>query len=152
MGAERRLVVAQHLLQRMLEHCLEEKPLEACGILTGRGDRILHIYATDNCRRSPVYFEVDPDQQEQALREMERQGDTLIGIYHSHPTSPARPSGSDIRMAVHFPEAVRVIVSLAGPTEVAAYLIQAGAAREIEIQTLSDGVGEWHDLRAERSG
>ncbi len=144
----RRLEIGQHLLQRMLEHCWEDRPHEACGILTGRGNQVLHGYATDNARRSPVYYEVDPAQQLKVLTEMDGRGDELIAIYHSHPTSPPKPSGNDIRMAVNWADALRVIVSLAdGRTETRAYLIRGGRSYEIPMLITHDGVGEWHDLR-----
>lgn len=140
--------IGQHLLRRVLEHCLEEKPLEACGIMTGRDRTVLDVYATENAKRSPVFYEVDPEQQERVLREMARRGDELIAIYHSHPTTPAEPSANDIRLAVHWPSALRVIISLAGPSAVRAFLIERGRVATVPIATLQDLPGEWHDLRA----
>lgn len=144
---ERRLLIGQHLLQMIMEHCLDEKPYEACGILTGRNGQVLHAYATDNAKQSPVYYEVDPDQQERVLREMERRGERLIGIYHSHPTAPAFPSANDIRQAVHYPEAIRLIVSLNGPTSVGAFLIRHGKVSPVALCSPREAVGAWHDLR-----
>lgn len=144
---EQCLIIPQHLLQRIIEHCLEEKPIEACGILTGRDGRVLHAFATDNSKRSPVYYEVDHAQQKLVLQGMEKRGEQVVGIYHSHPTTPAVPSNTDIRMAVHYPEAYRVIVSLNGPTDVRAYLIQYGKARRVNLHAPVDAGGEWHDLR-----
>lgn len=150
---ERRLMIGQHLLQRILEHCLEEKPYEACGILTGRAGRVLCAYATDNIKRSPVLYEVEPEQQENVLREMAERGEELVGIYHSHPTAPAQPSLNDVNLAVHYPDAFRVIISLAGPTDVRAFLIQEGKVRDVMIAILTDVGGQFHDLRqtAERA-
>ncbi|MFZ5816281.1 MAG: Mov34/MPN/PAD-1 family protein, partial [Bacillota bacterium] len=128
-----RLVIGQQLLQRILEHCLEEKPYEACGILTGRAGRVLHAYATDNAKRSPVFYEVDVEHQEQVLREIVARGEELVGIYHSHPTAPAMPSLNDVNQAVHYPEAVRVIISLAGPTDIRAFLIRNGKVHDVII-------------------
>lgn len=142
------LVIGQHLLQRMLEHCMEEKPYEACGILTGRDGKVLHAYATENAKRSPVFYEVDQRHQERVLREMAGRGEELVAIYHSHPTSAAQPSMNDIKLAVYYPEAVRVIISLAGPTDVRAFLIQKGKVHTVTIHSLQDAGGEWHDLRS----
>lgn len=141
------LVVGQHILQRIREHCLEEKPLEACGILTGRQGRVLHAYATDNARRSPVFYEVDLEQQAWVLNAMEARREELVAIYHSHPTSAPEPSVNDIRLAIHYPEAIRVIVSLNGPTEVRAFLIREGKVQPVELHSPADAGGEWHDLR-----
>jgi len=143
----KRLAIAQHLLQRVLEHCLEEKPIEACGIMTGKDGSVLHAYATENAKRSPVFYEVQPAQQERVLREMAGRGEQLIAIYHSHPTTPAEPSVNDIRLAVHWPHALRVIISLAGPSDMRAYLIQRGQVEGVPISILHDQPGEWHDLR-----
>jgi proteasome lid subunit RPN8/RPN11 len=144
---ERRLLIPQHLLQSILEHCLDEKPFEACGILTGRAGRVLHAYATDNSKRSPVYYEVEQAQQERVLHDMAERGEELVGIYHSHPTAPAEPSGSDIRLAVHYPDVVRVIISLSGPTSVKAYLIQDGVVWPVRLDSPHQTQGAWHDVR-----
>jgi [CysO sulfur-carrier protein]-S-L-cysteine hydrolase len=149
--SSRRLIIGQHLIQRILEHCLEEKPCEACGILTGRNGRVLHAYATDNVKRSPVYYEVDPEQQQWVLTTMEEQGEELVAIYHSHPTAAAVPSANDIRLAVHYPEAVRVIVSLAGPAVVKAFLIQNGKVLNVELDSPHSAGGVFHDLRGRGS-
>lgn len=145
--AGRQLLVPQPLLQRILEQCLEEKPFEACGILTGRGGRVTHAYATENLRRSPVFYEVDPAHQRQVLEETAERGEELVGIYHSHPTTPAEPSVNDISLAVHWPEAIRVIVSLVGPASIRAFLIQQGQVESVTIVTPGDITGHWHDLR-----
>lgn len=147
----RRLVIGQHLIQRILEHCLEEKPFEACGILTGRGGQVVHAYATDNIRRSPIFYEVDPDQQELVLRTMEERGEELVAIYHSHPTAAALPSSNDIKLAVYYPDAIRVIVSLAGPAVVKAFLIQNGKVSDVQLDSPHDAGGIWHDLRGSSS-
>lgn len=145
---ERHLVIGQHLLQRILEHCLEEKPFEACGILTGKNGHVLHAYATDNCKRSPVYYEVEPSQQESVLLEMAARQEELVAIYHSHPSAPPEPSHNDIRLAVHWPEAIRVIVSLAGPAHIKAFLIQQGKVYPVDIAARREDPGVWHDLRS----
>lgn len=152
---KRRLVIGQHLRQRILEHCHEEKPNEACGIMTGRNGRVLHGYATDNAKQSPIFFEVDLTQQAVVLAEMQRRGEELLAIYHSHPKTEATPSRNDINMAVHYPDALRVIISLAGSrAEMRAYLIRGDKVHLVEIDYPSDGTGQWQDLRGygERTG
>lgn len=148
--AERRLIIGRRLLQQVLEHCLEEKPLEACGILAGRQGLVTTVFATDNARRSTIYYEVDPEQQEEALRRIAERGEALLGIYHSHPRAPAAPSANDIEQAVHYPDAIRLIVSLDGPTDVGAFLIRNGQAEEVPMQILEGLDGVFCDLRGWR--
>jgi [CysO sulfur-carrier protein]-S-L-cysteine hydrolase len=138
-------------VQRIIEHCLEEKPNEACGILTGRSGHVLHAYATENIRHSPVFYEVAPDQQEHVLKAMAERGEELVAIYHSHPTASARPSATDIRLAEHYPEAIRVIISLAGPSDMRAYLIEGKQVHHVAISAPQDAGGTWHDLRPGRT-
>lgn len=143
----RGLVIPQRILQGMLEHCLEEKPLEACGILTGREGRVVRGFATTNIKHSPVFYEVDPAQQEWVLRQTEEQGEELVAIYHSHPTAAAHPSANDIRLAVYYPEAVRVIISLAGPADVRAFRIRGSHVERVTFSSPQDATGRWFDLR-----
>ncbi|OTA40820.1 MAG: hypothetical protein A6D92_12920 [Symbiobacterium thermophilum] len=150
MSAQRRLVIGRRLLQQVLEHCLEEKPVEACGILAGKGGRVTCAYAADNARRSTVFYEVDPEQQGEALRRIAERGEELLGIYHSHPKAPAVPSQSDIAQAVHYPDAIRLIVSLDGPTEVGAFRIADGRVEEVPLQVLERLGGDFCDLRGWR--
>ena len=149
MSTEESLVISQYLLQKIREHCLEEKPMEACGILTGKDGRVLHAYATASARPSPIYYEVLPEHQERVLRETADRGESLIAIYHSHPTAPAIPSATDIRLAVHYPEALRVIVSLVRGTDVRAFRIRDGRSRPVDIVALQSPDGAWHNLREE---
>ncbi len=54
---------------------------------------------------------MDPHEQIRHFHMIEEQGLDLLGIYHSHPVSPAYPSPTDLSMA-YYPEAVYAIVSL----------------------------------------
>ncbi|MEW8979202.1 MAG: M67 family metallopeptidase [Symbiobacterium sp.] len=146
--AAQRLVIGRRLLQRILEHCLEEKPVEACGILAGRDGQVRAVFATDNARNSPIFFEVEREQQEEALRRIAVQGHELVGIYHSHPTAPAAPSSYDVEQAVHYPDAIRLIISLNGPASIGAYRICGERVEEVPL-FIGDGPGgEFFDLRA----
>lgn len=96
----------------MLDHLRAGLPNEACGLLAGLGNRVTHVLAADNIAARPrVEYEMDPGQQLQRFEFIEAQGLDLVGIYHSHPFSPAHPSATDLARAF-YPEAVYVIVSL----------------------------------------
>ena len=72
--------------------------------------------------------------------EIEDAGEELVGIYHSHPRSPAYPSPTDRREA-HWPAAAYVLVSLrdadpAHPQEIHAYRIsERDAVTELALET-----------------
>ena len=73
----------------------------------------------------------------QTLLEMEHKGESLLGIYHSHPHGAAAPSETDIAQAA-YPEAAQVIVSLLdwSRPQFRAYLIQDTQAHEIPLEIL----------------
>jgi proteasome lid subunit RPN8/RPN11 len=95
----------------MLTHLLEEYPLEGCGLLAGKDDLVLRLYAIENRLESPTTYEMEPQQQLHAMLDMEDRGLDLLAIFHSHPSGPETPSAHDIATA-YYPEAAHVIVSL----------------------------------------
>lgn len=60
---------------------------------------------------------MDAEEQIRAMRHMRLAGETLIGIFHTHPDSPAAPSAKDRELAA-YPGVVYLILSLAGKTPV----------------------------------
>ena len=86
-------------------------PLEVCGLLSGQNGRIIHHYPIPNQLKSPVAFEMEPQQQIETMLAIEAQGEQLIAMYHSHPKGPARPSATDIVQA-YYPELIQFILSL----------------------------------------
>lgn len=127
----------------IIEHCSAAYPNEACGILAGRDGRVERVYRMRNARPGPASYEMDPDEQFRALKEIRRDGMVLAGIFHSHTSSPAYPSGIDVQQAYwpgtlfpNYPEAVYVIVSFRDPGApvVKGFRIQDGAVDEVELR------------------
>lgn len=88
----------------MVAHCLDGYPLEACGLLGGTVDqpgtgRVDACYPVDNVAASARVYEVDPRGLLRADRTAEAAGGQLIGVYHSHTHTDARPSPTDIAQA-----------------------------------------------------
>lgn len=96
----------------MYLHCLEERPYEACGLLSGRNGRAETIWRMANVDKSPVSFSMDMDQIESVFQTIRARQEQLVAVYHSHPTAPPIPSREDIAFAA-YPEAAYIIVSLA---------------------------------------
>ena len=71
--------------------------VEACGLLLGtcddRGWRIAATAPLRNTANSATFFEFDPAE---LLDHDLRHGAAIIGVYHSHPGGPARPSPTDL--------------------------------------------------------
>ena len=121
-------------LDELIEHARAEAPNEACGILAGQGELVTKVYRGTNVDANPeVRYYLDPVQQLETFRDVEGNGWEVVGIYHSHPQSPAFPSGIDLDLA-YYPDVAYVIVSLApGCPEVRAFRITGGEVIEEQL-------------------
>lgn len=92
-----RLLILQPVIwQRMLEDVRARTPLEACGLLAGKGNRIEKVYPTANVLASAVRFQMAPEEQLKAFLDIEARQLELLAIYHSHPGGPPQPSPTDL--------------------------------------------------------
>jgi proteasome lid subunit RPN8/RPN11 len=95
------LRVAQLFIEQIHEHGVRDYPNECCGALLGReedGHRtVLGLLPLVNQRNdSPRNrFSITSEDVRLAEKEAKAKGWELIGWYHSHPDSPARPSEFD---------------------------------------------------------
>ncbi|MDQ7849354.1 MAG: M67 family metallopeptidase [Armatimonadota bacterium] len=121
-------------LEEMIAHARETFPLECCGLLAGRDGQVLRVYRGHNVDQSPYTYRLDDRQLLQFLREMDREGLEIVGIYHSHTASQAAPSRTDVARAF-YPEAVYVIISLqqAQRPEVRGFRIVDGRVSEEDV-------------------
>jgi proteasome lid subunit RPN8/RPN11 len=126
------LTVTREQVAEMVEHARQEAPNECCGLLFGRDGRVERVFRGTNIDRSPRTYQMDPRELLEIPR-MEAQGLELVGIYHSHPASPARPSSTDVARAF-YPDVAYVIISLAtADPDVRAYRIADGQVRDAEL-------------------
>lgn len=104
------------LKQQMLEHALQHPQLEACGLIGGVAGLAKSYYPIENIADDPAHrFLMEPQQQISAMRKMRDRGETLSGIFHSHPDTAAEPSANDLELA-SYPDVIYFIASLAGKT------------------------------------
>lgn len=85
----------------MIRHALAGHPNEACGMLLGRIQDDIHVVRkavlTRNRMQSPVRFAIPDEDIIRAYRTAAESGMDVVGVYHSHPASPAVPSGTDAK-------------------------------------------------------
>lgn len=131
------LDIPQDILDTMVDHARTEAPIEACGILAGRDGRIQTSYPMTNTDTSSEHFMMEPAEQFKVAKEIRAAGLDMLGVYHSHPETPARPSQEDIRLALA-PGVAHVIVSLLDPEcpMVKGFEIRDGQVTEITISAV----------------
>jgi proteasome lid subunit RPN8/RPN11 len=122
------------MLDELVAHAREEMPNECCGLIASKDGEAMKVYRAANSEASPVRYGLDPHEQYRIMMEIEDQGWTLGGIYHSHTRSAAYPSQTDVNLAF-YPDALYVIVSVEDPVkpDVRAFRIVDGKIDEAEI-------------------
>ncbi|MGH9301513.1 MAG: Mov34/MPN/PAD-1 family protein [Acidimicrobiales bacterium] len=86
---------------RMIGHCYDGLPYEACGLLAGvpATGQALEVYPTRNVAESARVYTVDPVEHLKADRDAESRGLEIIGVFHSHTHTDAYPSPTDVAQA-----------------------------------------------------
>lgn len=105
------ITIPGSIINKMIEHSKTEFPHEACGILAGNDNKVSAIYKMTNTDKSAESFFMDPKEQFSVIKNMRKNNLDMLAIYHSHPSTPARPSTRDIEMAL-YPQTSYIIVSL----------------------------------------
>jgi proteasome lid subunit RPN8/RPN11 len=112
------LMISRELIESIREHGKKAYPNECCGVLLGRIENsrksVVKLRPMENAREdSPqnryLISSRDLLEAEKAARAL---GLDIVGVYHSHPDHPARPSEFDREHA--FPWYSYIIVSVRG--------------------------------------
>ncbi|WP_423247893.1 M67 family metallopeptidase [Thermus albus] len=123
------LYVSRRLLEETRTHLDKEVPREGVGLWAGRRE-VERVIPLPNVHPEPlVGYLAEPLALLRALKELEREGLSLLAIYHSHPKGPALPSPTDIREARW-----RVPYVIFGTDGVRAFLLPEG--REVPLSLL----------------
>ncbi|MGQ9629097.1 MAG: M67 family metallopeptidase [bacterium] len=136
------MILPRGVLDDMIRHCKEEYPNEACGILSGKDGIVRRMYRMTNAEASPTGYYMRPEEQFKVAKEIRRNGEEILGAYHSHTRTEAYPSARDVREA-YDDSLLYFILSLKDwqNPEIRAFWIRDGKAEEEEI-SIKEGVKE----------
>ena len=110
------------------QHAQAEAPNEACGVVVLRDGRAERYEPGRNRAASPYRFELDVDPEVWFL---EDEGNELA-VFHSHLSSPARPSRTDVENIGLWEGRPYLILSL-GTGELAAFTIEGGRISKLDL-------------------
>lgn len=109
------LVLGRRELDGVVSHCRELSPVEACGVLVGevrvRARLVRRVFKTRNVLGSSSAYQIDPEELLRVFLEAEAESMEVLGFYHSHPFSSARPSEVD-RSSAYYPGYSYLICSI----------------------------------------
>lgn len=122
------------IYRSMLKLARAKSPIEACAVLGGAEGRVSEFIEMTNADNSPEHFSFVPEEQFAAVKKLRAAGKKMIGIWHSHPASPARMSEEDLRLA-YTPDVAYVILSLVDTDRpvLKAFNVIEGKPREIRL-------------------
>lgn len=108
------ITITNEAYNSLLTQAQNDAPNESCGYLLGTDkETVTENYPMTNIDHSPEHFSFDPKEQFAAIKYARSKGLVVVGNWHSHPTTPSRPSEEDIRLAFD-PNILYFILSLAG--------------------------------------
>src|SRR3954469_2686704 len=117
----------------MIGHAYDGYPLEACGLLVGRGSTVRRFVPCTNEAASARVYTLAPRELLRAELAAEDEGLAVIGVFHSHTHSEPYPSPTDVAQAPD-PDWHYVIVSLKRDApETRSYRIVDGAIAEEQV-------------------
>lgn len=99
------LELAASLQDRLQGWACAGYPHECCGLLLGRaGDGVVRVAEVvqarnANAERRRDRYEIDPEDFLRADARSRERGLDIVGVWHTHPDHPARPSATDLERA-----------------------------------------------------
>jgi proteasome lid subunit RPN8/RPN11 len=132
------MITTQDVLERIRQHGTDAYPEEGCGFLLGTvtddgTNRVTDIRRATNrqAERRTRRYQLTAEDYRAADEAAREQGLDVVGVYHSHPDHPARPSETDLEEAT-FPGYTYVIVS-----------VHDGAPKDLTAWTLAPDRSEF---------
>jgi proteasome lid subunit RPN8/RPN11 len=133
------LQIRRDLVDQMVAHARRDHPDEACGVIPGPEDseRPERFVPMTNAARSPTFYHFDSEEQRVLWKEMAKNDESPLVIYHSHTATEAYPSRTDIDLA-QYPEAHYVLISTRHPEEIElrSYRILDGEVTEEPVEVV----------------
>ena len=134
------LTITSAIRDEIVAHAKRDHPDEACGIVAGPegSDLAERLVPMINAAGSPTFYEFDSGELLALYKQMWANDEEPVVIYHSHTSTEAYPSRTDIGLASE-PGAHYVLVSTrehgnsAGPVEFRSYRIIDGQVTEEEV-------------------
>lgn len=142
------MTIDQAIYDAIIAHARADHPDEACGVVAGPAgsDRPTRYIPMANAERSPTFYSFDSAEHFKVWREMDDRDEEPVIIYHSHSSTEAYPSRTDISYAGE-PGAHYVLVSTRdadglGGFQFRSFRIVDGVVDEEPVTVVPPGPGE----------
>jgi proteasome lid subunit RPN8/RPN11 len=113
-------------IEQIKTHAIKTYPEECCGLLLGKDKLVKQVWETENTWSGEIFttpdaskrnrFSIAPQTLLDATKKARQLHLDIIGIYHSHPDHPPKPSEFD-RAIAHFCYSYLIISLTEGQTQ-----------------------------------
>ena len=128
-----KLFIPIEISKKILGYVMEKFPEEACGLVAGHDNKVIIEFLIANHLHSAVKYSMDPMELYLALEKIEANQIELVGIFHSHPQGPSRPSETDIKEFLYPCVATIICFPESDVWKMKAFLIENDWYTEIEL-------------------
>lgn len=135
------LKIESEVYDQMLALAGRESPVEACGVLGGTDGLISVFIPMTNADNAHDHYSLVPEEQFAAVKKLRAEKKKILGIWHSHPASPARMSDEDLRLAYDESIAYLILSLQDGSAPVLkGFHVVDGKPQEVRLR-----IGDHHD-------
>jgi proteasome lid subunit RPN8/RPN11 len=122
------VVIPAEIRAELEQHARAEEPNEACGLVAFKDGRAARYLPARNAAASPYRFELEIEPENWFLED----DGFELAVFHSHISSPPRPSRTDVENIGLWDGRPYLILSLR-TGELAAWRIEAGGVSPVEL-------------------
>lgn len=138
--------ISEQDLTLLHQHAEDNLPSESAALLFGTiTNNIVKVKRAElvenDSKNKLTSFSINPEVEYQLLIEAEELGETLVGIYHSHP-APAEPSKTDLRNMQLNPVIWLISSKLTGEWISKAYVLDGPTVSEVLIKYVGSTVSD----------
>ena len=130
------------LYDKIIAYAKEHLPEEACGLIAGVEEEdfreIKEVYFLENIDHAIDHFSLDPKEQMTAIKDMREKGIKPLGNWHSHPSSPSRPSEEDIRLAYDSKASYMILSLMAQNAVLNSFHIEGGLWEKEDLRIYNE--------------
>lgn len=130
------------MYDEVVRYAREHLPEESCGLIAGETDGenviIKKVYFLENIDHAEDHFSMDPREQLKTVKDMRENGYKALGNWHSHPSSPSRPSVEDINLAYDKGASYMILSFLTEAPVINSFHIEDGKYEKEDLRIYSE--------------
>lgn len=131
-----------HIYDELVAYAREQLPEEACGLIAGEindGEKLIKkVYFLENTDHAEDHFTMNPKEQLSAVKDMRANGYKPLGNWHSHPSSPSRPSVEDIKLAYDSTASYLILSFMTNAPVINSFHIENGEYEKEDIRIYNE--------------